>query len=189
MLCKQLKLLTILAILLLGLFSCQKDTPGNIIEFQEPPEGWERYGDSLLQYRVWIPTDWVIAETYGSDLGVISPTFFYPTDPDMQGNITILLEDSKTSLWFAGHRNNGYYTLEIGPTTIPCRQYENTRSLSSLIFRRECVIGPYIRKEFDGETMHKFYYSILLETTHDQDSILEPIWKMILYSFLVEQPP
>ena len=162
-------------------------------DIENPPDGWYLYQDTQYHYKVWLPQDWQ-TRTIGGDFR--APALIYPKDGYYDGYIIILPLEKVTGfeesycdpldIWeYVCLPPVDTYFIDVDHHSIPCARYEPGIQHVQHI----CVIeGPYLGKDF-AMSYREISFELAIDIHGGEESTFISVWKYIVASFVLEQPP
>ncbi len=176
------------------LIACGQNTDNYQFNLKSPPDDWYRFVDPGGDVTVWLPDSWeaVVWDVTGSDVSV--PTYYHPTGEDTATEVWIHVippVDFREDYCIPLRNDCGdppveTYDLQVGDIAVPCARYDQ----GSFRWRHICVAGFYSGQQFHPESVGgKRSVMFSLQTNDDWEAQVVPVWKNMVVSFVLEQPP
>lgn len=153
---------------------------------ENPPEDWHQFVDPVDHYAIWVPDSWQ-EEVVQNAPDITVPTSYASADGSTRVAVYALWDiDSDQEpynvLWqtLRGVAPSAIttFTLHVNNTSIPCARWTHaTRSAKSYPVYRRCIVGPY----------RGVYWRIGLHTESRWEAEVEPTWRWMVTSFVLEQ--
>jgi hypothetical protein len=192
----------LLGIGMILIVSCGSRTERVEFDITKPTDSWYRFDDPDYNISIWLPDDWEGDVWDVPDSDVSEPTHYHPTG-----------EDNVTELWIniipptdftenycdpviSNYNNKSkndcddppmqVYEIQNNHLSMPCARYD----IGSHRWKHICVTGPYSAKLFHPESIEgQRFIQFTLYTNADWEAQVVPLFKKIVVSFVLEQPP
>ncbi len=163
--------------------------PEQPFDLKNPLAGWYRFVDPVGKYAIWLPGDWTPVVIQNAP-DVTGPTNYHPKNDPLNGFAVFWIEpidflkDPHEPLLGWRKSPDVTYTLSISfSLSIPCARY----MIGANQINHSCVIGPYTI----GQLYHtaQVYAAFRMTTDPKTERDIELIWRLMVKSFALEQPP
>jgi hypothetical protein len=176
------------------LFACEHKKDNFQFTLESPPDDWYRFVDPNYNVAIWLPNIWepIVWDVPDSDIS--QPTYYRPINGSIDAElwVQIIPSDNFRDDYCIPLRDDcgdppvNIYDIHVNDIAIPCARYDK----GSFKWRHICVVGPYLVQQFRPESIGgNISFMLSLHTNDEWEAQVEPIWRNIVISFILEQPP